>query len=204
MSRSSWLQPANFKTTLRSFVLLADFAGQGVEGGVVRFGKEQDARELVIAGLEEIAQAVGGGGDDDVVIVGTEQLGGFVQHFAGLADEQEAAAGEAGAAGFCLDARGLGKVGLRQPDLEAGADAFGGLDGDGALLFFHGEAGVVEAQAGAFGLGGEKGIENRGQMALLDAAAGVFDGQANARQARGDAFYVFQGAAVIRGGRWTE
>jgi hypothetical protein len=59
-------------------------------------------------------------------------------------------------------------------------------------MFFDGNARIVKAQAGAFRFGGEKRIEDRGQMALLDARAAVLDGQADARQARHDALDVFQ------------
>ena len=182
-----------FQDDFEVFLLLPQFGGQRIERRVVRFGQQQHAGELVIAGMKQVAQIVRPRRHHHVIIVRAEQFGRFVQNFARLADQQEAAARRAGAPGLLHQAGRLGKIGLGQPQLKTGAGAFLGKDGNGALVFFHGNARIVEAQAGAFGFGGEEGIENGGQMALFDAGAAVLDGQADAGQTRQGSLDVFQG-----------
>jgi len=190
-----------FQDEFDVFILLADLGGQGVQSRIVGLGEDENAVEMIVGGLQQLGQTVGRSGGDDLVIVGAEQFGGFIEDFAGQAQEQEVAAGLALAGGGFFEAAGFREVGFRQPDLETRAGTLPGGNGNGALEFFDGEAGVVKAQAGTFGFGGEKRVKDGGQMALFDAAAGVFNGQANAREARGGAFHVFQsGQCLVAGG----
>jgi hypothetical protein len=120
-----------------------------LQGGVVPLDEEHDAVEFIVCGAESDESGLDGGGDDGVVIVAAEKFGGFVKELAGLAEEEDGMApgGLAGDGGDGGGAIGFREIGLGEPDLKGGAGALAGLDGDGALVFFGGDAGVVEPEA---------------------------------------------------------
>ena len=70
-------------------------------------------------------------------------------------------------------------------DLEGGAFVGLALDGDGAAMFLDDALSDEQAQAGAVGLGGEKGLEQARHILGRDADAVIFDGEAEVRAVGG-------------------
>lgn len=152
----------------------------------------EDGIELIIRRMEELDRGSFGGGGGDVEAVFAESLRGGFEIFAGGFDDKKgfAAEDELGLESFCF-----AEIRLRQPEAEGGAFVFSRINGDGTVVFFDEEAGVVETEARAFveGLGGEEGVENLVEVFGGDAGAGILDFDADDGDARNGALEILDG-----------